>query len=353
MNRVPECPWESFKLNEIVTLEKCLHELSQQDPRFKLILRKLSEESVLVEPTKKIQHLRRTRDEQQKDHEFKRRALEMKEQISSLDQAIEFHNIKLDECLASEPGLRLEIIQVRKSIQAVDDIYKLLLHEISLPLDQVHHSFVDSATTLELARKYVDSLGKSKLVSQLDTLPARHRKQILRLATKPFAATITAETSDEIRYTFLETATWRLTEQIRCSNHLLRDLSLIVKLLSTELVVEQDHLKALEGHVNYLRRPVCDSPPYEIVKSTAASSLVMTNSTASLSSGTVGTTVGEGYAGAHIDFALDDRVDCSADSNMREDDEGITTALDADVIDSKFGEIFDSIRKLLKTRRRP
>lgn len=264
MNRVQECSWQPFKLNEVVTLEKCLQELSLQDPRFNLLLRKFSSECSLVEPARKLQHLKRTKQEELQDNESKRGALDAVQQLSFIDRWINFYEAKLGECLESEKEMRLEIIQVEKSIQAVDKIYKLLMHEFSLSLERVYNSFLDSMATLELIPKFIESIGRSRLVRQMDTLSVNYRKRILRLSINSSACI-----DSDARFSFMELATRHLTRHIRLSSYLLRDLALIVKLYSTELAVEQDHLKALEGHIDYLRRPVCESPPYIIIKSVA------------------------------------------------------------------------------------
>lgn len=254
MAKVQQCSWQPFKLNEIVSLERCLQELSLQDPRFSLLLRKLAD-CRFVEPTKKQQYLKRTKEEEQQDAEFKRCAELKIQQTASVGNSLDLYDSLLTKYRSSEAEMRSELVQIEKSLVAAAKVYRTLLEEFKLSLERVYNSFQDSATTLEAVPRFLKSVETSKLARQMDTLPASYRKRLLRLTHLSMTTTTTTASirDEDTRTTFIKFATTRLLKHIGATTNLVRDLELIVKLYSTDLGVELEIWKALEDHIGYLK----------------------------------------------------------------------------------------------------
>ena len=274
MAKVQECPWNPFKLNEIVTLEKCLQELSLQDPRIKLIIRNLASECSIVEPSRKLHHLSRSKQEEHEDGELKRCAMNMSEQIATINYEIDFYRTKFDELIRSEAEMRHDILQTKKSIIAVDNIYKLLFNDFGLLLERVYNSFVDSLTLIKTKiPEHFAKIGSSKFLKQIEKLPDKYRRFLLRLVKANGIINCEQHTDDDLiqqqqnqqqqqqqQVAFKRIAANHLNEHMKVLVNLYRDLALIDQLYLIEVPVELDRLKVIEARVNYLERPVKESP---------------------------------------------------------------------------------------------
>lgn len=266
MRQVQECPWNPFKLNEIVTLEKCLQEVSIEDPRFSLILRKIANESVFVDPSRKLRYLKRTKQEELADNELKRQATELRSQIDKLDKKIDYYRTKLENLLESENTVRLQIFQIQKSIVSKDNICKLLFREFGLLLERVFNSFVTSMSIIKVGiPEFISAVNQCKLVKQTQSLPILHRRFLIKLIKNNPQISHNnfqqlQQISIQFSYHFKKSALSHLNGYLKAVTNLYRDLALIDKVYTTEIPEELDHLKLLETHINYLEKPIRKAP---------------------------------------------------------------------------------------------
>lgn len=259
MRQVQQCPWSPFKLNEIVTLEKCLQEISATEPRFSLVLKKLASESVFVEPTRKLKHLTRTRKEELADVELKRRATELRGRIELLDREIEFYKGKVEHLLEREQENKIQIFQMEKSIVSRESVCKFLSKEFELLLERVLNSFVSSISLIQAdIPDFIATICESNLVQQAELIEQLHRRYLMRV--KRFNEPREQQVMTQLSYQFRLSATSRLSEYLKRMRQLLRDLILIDKVYSIEIPAELNHFKTLQTHIDFLEKPICGAP---------------------------------------------------------------------------------------------
>lgn len=267
IRRVSDCNWNPFKLNEILTLQRCLQEVSVQDPQFNLILRKLANESIFVEPSRRLKHLARTKQEEQSDIEYRRRETELRGQIEKLSEEIEIYTSHLDELETIEKDLSSQIIQLDKSIVSIDRICKLLTDEFGLLLLRVYDSFDSSLAIIqEQIPEYVRAISKSKLIQQTEALPVLYRKSILKLLRLQQRRdnqnlVITSDKSLPLVLHFKRLAKNHVSDYLKAALNLYRDLLIVDSLYSCEIAAELDHVRAFGQHVEYLKQPIAQRAP--------------------------------------------------------------------------------------------
>lgn len=265
MQNVQASPWNPFKFNEIVTLERCLHEISLDDPRFSTILRKLALESVFVDPTRKQQHLNRNKTEELADIELRKRVNQLTEQIGCLDEKIDYYRTRLNNLIEQEQENRVQIFQLKKSIVSKDNICNLLSREFDLMLERVFNSFVASISIIKMdIPDFIASIKCSNLVKQTESLPSLHRRHLITLIENYERYQLQQHLSMQLGYCFKKVATTRLNDYLRSVTNLYRDLSLIDKVYSNEIPEELDHLRVLETHIDYLEKPIISKAPKRV-----------------------------------------------------------------------------------------
>jgi hypothetical protein len=254
MRRVQSCDWNPFKLNEIVTLERCLQECSVSDPQFNVILRKLDNESVFVEPSKRLKHLNRSKQEEQDDIEHKRMSLELREKVDKMNDDIWFYKWKLDDLIENENEMRSKILQLEKSFISLDRVCTLLTDELSLLLQRVYDSFECSLAIIkDQIPEYMRAIGKSKLIQQTSAIHLLYRRCLLKLIKQQRKA---CDDSTTIVYNFKKLANSHYNDYLCALVNLYRDLAMIDKLYSGEIPAELDHIRTLEQHTRYLEAPI-------------------------------------------------------------------------------------------------
>lgn len=250
MRRVKQSEWSPFKLHEIITLERCLQECSSSDPQFNVILRKLDNEVYFVEPSRRVQHLARTKQDEQDDIQYKRASLELRERIELMNDDIWFYQLKLDQMVDDENKMHAKISQLEKSFSSLNRDCKLLTDEFSLLLQRVYNSFESSLFIIQQQIPiYLSSISKSKLVQQTGALPLLYKKCLLRLIKKKQDPT-------NVSYNFKLLARPHYTDYLAALIHLYRDLALLDKVYSGEISTELEHIRALEQHINNLETPI-------------------------------------------------------------------------------------------------
>ena len=273
MRRVQDCEWSSFKMNEIVTLGRCLQDCSSLEPQFNVILRKMANESVFVEPSRRLKHLNRSKQEEQADIEHKRSSVELRVKIDKMTDEICFYQSKLNELINEERQMRAEIGQLEKSSAASELACKFLTDELDLLLQRVYGSFECSLSILkEQLPEYMRTVSRSKLVQQPGALPLLYRRGLIELMkqqgkhnkTTPSFAGGGCDDLTTIVHNFMRLANTHLSDYLRALMELYRDLAMINKLYLNEIPAELGEIQVLNQHISYLETP-SDGPIRKVI----------------------------------------------------------------------------------------
>lgn len=264
MQKVQNLSWSPFKLNEIVTLEKCLQEAALSDPKIALILKKLANECVFVEPRRKANYLQRGDDEKKAQKELEREALLMMDEVAKLNKQIDYFNDKLEDLSNGGEKTRLQIIEVEKKISLLS-----CPSELPCQLDLAVSSFDRSIEAIKFSiPDFIASLSQSNLIKQFDSLPSQYRSCLISIMRACRSEQQQVGSQSHRRELLLRTDS--LLSAPTCSNDLkrylitltslYRDLVKIDKLYSTRIPEELEHLEALRTHLDYLKKPLADAP---------------------------------------------------------------------------------------------
>jgi len=182
MAQVQACSWNTFRLSEIVTIEKCLQEILAQDPRMSLLLRKLSTECFFVEPERKIRHLNRTKEEELADEELKRQSSLLIGRIEQIDKELENYRKRMELLERKKEEQVNELKDLENQIESVEKLCKTLSPVLELLLERTYDSFRNSFTiiTNDLL-DYMQSTAGSSLIKQLYSLPTIYRQSLTKL----------------------------------------------------------------------------------------------------------------------------------------------------------------------------
>lgn len=264
MQKVQSLSWSPFKLNEIVTLEKCLQEAALSDPKIALILKKLANECVFVEPRRKAKYLERGEDEKKAHKELERKALLMMDEVAKLNKQIDYFKSKLEDLSNGGEKTRALILDVEKKISILS-----CPSELPCQLDLAVSSFDRSIDTIRFTiPNFIASLSQSNLIKQFDALPSQYRSCLISIMRASRSEQQQASLQGHRRELLLRTDPLLLTSTY--SNDLkrylitltclYRDLVKIDKLYSTKIPEELEHLEALRTHLDYLKKPLADAP---------------------------------------------------------------------------------------------
>lgn len=268
MQLVQNCAWCPFKLNETVTLERCLQELALSDPRFRIILRKLAHECVFVEPDRKIKYLLRTPNEERSDIILKESTIALQAEIKQLDEEIDYYNAQLNELMDSEAITKEHKAKLERSILVTEDSCKLSYTESEFLLERVYESLVSS---LELIKhrlpKFIQSLRDCQLVKQTFELGPLYQQEISILVDYYYQRfhhnqRLALQTS----HMYKCRAARKLNTYIESLCNLHRDLARIIRLLSTDEIPEEiEYSKVFEAHIDFLSQPPKKEPPQRVI----------------------------------------------------------------------------------------
>lgn len=261
MRRVQDCPWNPFKMNEIVTLEKCLQEVALNDPRFTVILRKLAYECVFVEPTRKRKYLTRSKQDQLADEDLKVQTEKLRGQIDELDKEISFYKIKYENLLKQEEELGIQMFQLNKSIASKDITCKLQYRDFGLLIERVFNSFVTSLAIIKTEIPgFISAINQCNLVQQIHSMPHLYRKFLFRLTDsyerhQQFPDQLQIES-----YHCKKVACKHLRNYLQALTTLYLVLALIDNAYINDIPEEVDHLKVFHTHLAYLGKQIRTAP---------------------------------------------------------------------------------------------
>lgn len=269
MQQVQACPWSPFKLHEIATLEKCLSEVTGDDPRIGLILRKLATGCLFVEPARKISYLSRDPKEKYEDIELSRQAGLIVKKISILNTEISYYREKITELTNLARETNCKIIELQKSIILLEDECATSLDTFGLTVERVSFSFDLSLDTItQKIPDFVSAVPESVLTKLVEHLPRMYRQYLIEHAKEgdQLASLYQSENSAKIvNHQMKKSMIPKLNDYIALLVNLFRDLVLIDRVCSTEIPEEIEYLKTYKTHLDFLEKPLEDEPPKRII----------------------------------------------------------------------------------------
>lgn len=265
MQLVQGCPWNPFKLNEIVTIEKCLHEATCEDPRVSTILRKLATDCIFIEPTRKINHLSRDDDSKSNDINMAKETKAIREKIMRLEDEKEFYRRKFDELSEGEEKTSLQISQKSDSILILEKHSESSLEKFGFMLDRVMVSFVRSSTLIEhKIPNFIDSIPQFILIKNFGSIYDSYRRVLVKLIKNGSHYQQNQQLSTQLNYYLKKKISKELETYLGKITILLRDLILIDKVYSSEIPEEIEYLKGLNTHIEYLEKPLLKEAPKKL-----------------------------------------------------------------------------------------
>jgi len=265
MQQVQNCSWNPFKLNEIVTLERCLREVSEEDPRVGLILRKIANECVFVEPDRKLQYLSRGEDEKRTDLELKKQASVMIQEANEIDNEIERFKAKLAHLSDKESESSLQIDRLEKTVLSMKCAHEASVGELEFLLGKVISSFERSIVIIrDVAPTFIQSLPQSQLVKQFESIPASYRRCISKLVKNGEAYRQQQQLASQLSFFYKKNMCNQLNKYLNSINSLNRDLQLIDKVYSSDIPEEIEYMRVIETHVDYLKQPLRNKAPKKV-----------------------------------------------------------------------------------------
>lgn len=261
MQQVQACSWCTFKLNEIVTLERCLQEATIEDPSIGLFIRKLVNESIFVEPAKKLRHLTRDDKEKRIDSDLRTDATQLCDEIERKNKDIELYRRRLNDLSQEEQETSLQIAHIKQSTLLVENAWSVSYEKFKLVFELVINSF-ERPLSLIAGRipEYLLSLPQCKLVKQLDQVPIQYRKLLIKLVRDGERYQQNEQLALKFRYSYLKCSTIELKNYLKAITTLLKDLVLIHKVYKNEIPKEIESSKSLEARIESLKKPPIDLP---------------------------------------------------------------------------------------------
>lgn len=262
MQQVQRCPWSPFKMNEIVTLERCLQTASLDDPRMGLILGKLANESVFVEPRIKVEHLERNNDRKRADKELERKARSLMDAVADISKETEHYLSKLRDLTREQAETNSEIGELEKSILLWEENNNIFDGQFGCLLDLVLSSFERSMEAIKFSiPNFIASIPDSELVKQFDLLGARYRSCLIAMARQSRGQQPQQSgLAQQLSHRQMKLMIRSLDSYAASIANLYRDLVSIHRAYSVEVSEELEHFEALRAHLEFLKRPLADVP---------------------------------------------------------------------------------------------
>lgn len=268
MQQVQACSWNPFRMNEIVTLEKCLQQTLVEDPRLETILRKLAKNCVFVEPARKLKHLARDEQERRADLSLMRQAQARRNEINDLNKEIECVQTKIGALTKRKDDTCEQIKRLRKAILLVEKTYEVSQKEFEYMFELVLNSFSRSIHTINsIIPNFIQTLTESNLIKQPDNLPKLYGRCLLKLVKSNKFQQLQSQPQLATQFSYYTKLNMikhlRYYLEAVCSLH--KDLNLIDKLYSSEIPYEYEVLSELKKHIDFLVKPIGPNPPKRVI----------------------------------------------------------------------------------------
>lgn len=262
MKHVQGCPWNPFKLNEIVTLERCLQDSAELDPQLAKILRKLASECVFVEPSRKINYLQRDETCKARDLNLVKETKAIQKEINNLKGEIQFYRNKLAELSEKEDETRLQLVSLPESIITLEAQGEISVEKFGFVLEQVHASFDRSLKIIgNKIPTFLDSLPNSSLLKKFNDILYQYRRAIITSCKHSDLNLQNQQLSTQFSFEYKKKLSEQLSKYLKEIETVYGDLILIDKVYSDEILEEVEHLKSLNTHIEYLEKePHKDTP---------------------------------------------------------------------------------------------
>lgn len=264
MQHVQKCKWNPFKFNEIVTLEKCLHDVAAEDPRICLILKKLATECVFVEPSRKRSHLERDPNQKRQDTELMKRVDVLKTQAKELDQKLEYYNSKLIELTESRKETRSNIETTSKSVILMEEKCEPIRNALSLTLERTLSSFEVSIPIIKTKiPEFIHALLDSPFVKQLENIGEQYRSYLIDKVKS--SARSDSRQLKQLSYNKKTMMVCHLKSYLELCSRLLAELALIYRVCRQDVREELNYLCSFQSQVDQLTKPLTRDPPKKIL----------------------------------------------------------------------------------------
>lgn len=260
MLQVQACPWNPFKMNEIVTLERCLLEEATLSVSMRSFLRKLANECVFVEPIRKQHHLSRNDTEKRRDRELKQKAQFLRETINNLNDEIELIRAKLNYLLKRQNEYLQTIDQMRRSIMLLETSYDKSYRHFELVFEKAHFSFNRSFATIRTKiPRFINALKGSDLVRQVELPPIKCRKLKKKLVKEGKHYHQDQQMATQLSYHLKRALITNLQTYHTAITKLHRDLNTINDAFITDIPDETRSLRSWKNHIEHLKQPLVES----------------------------------------------------------------------------------------------
>lgn len=262
MQKVQKCPWHSFKFHEIVTLEKCLHEASAEDPRINLLLKKLVTESVFVETDRKKLHLERDANERRRDSELHRKTVAIRAELAECDQKLRVYLVKIDNLSARLDGTKKKIVNEAESVEKKKKDCQTLIESFALTYERSHNSFINIIPIIQFKiPEFLDILMNSDFCNQFNNLPELRRNYLIQL--------IRCDRLDNrglqlLGYNKKIMMSTQMREHLEKASSLLIDLMNIFEIYRDDVQTEIGYLKSFKSALDNLQKIPIREPEKQV-----------------------------------------------------------------------------------------
>lgn len=268
LQKIQSCSWNSFKLNEIVKLEKCLQEVIRDDANICTVIRKLSNDAVFVEPNAKFKYLNRNVDDKRADFKLIQETRNIEKKIEDLDNQIECNQIKLKQLSQNEHEIDLRILDLHKSISKVERTSAASYQECQILLEQVQMSLGKTLDSIqERIPNFVHSIPESDLVQQCNKLATSYRKLPIRYLKNSYKHLQQHSARIQFSYSVKTSMVDKFQKYLNSFKPLYGILLAIDNVYSTEMPEVKELLEGFEGFVEEFDKPrLAEAPKRTTIK---------------------------------------------------------------------------------------
>lgn len=264
MAKVQQCSWNTFKLHEIVTLEKCLREALGEGPKISNFIRKLESECFFVEEERKKKFLARDTNVKRKDSELMRKANILKVKIADLDEKLNYYKSKYEDLRDGEDNTKREIDSTSKLVLMMEEKCRSHMENFSLILERTMNSFETSIPIIKYKiPEFVSYLYNCEFLTQVDQLPDLHKNLLIEFI-KNSADHHDDKQMRQFSYSRKTLIVAELKHYVELSSELLAILTDINQVYSKEVKQEVKSLQRFHAQLSYMEKPKAQDTPKKL-----------------------------------------------------------------------------------------
>lgn len=172
-----------FKLNELLTIEKHLREVTLKNPKIDHLVGKLANESVFVNPARKQKYLARSLAEKRSDLATLKQVAVVHEQIKQLNCKIDYYKGKYDRIKATENDTIRETTESKVEYKLLEENFLKRSKDFELLYDYVISQSTRRSNAIKFKiPSFLESIGQCEFMQQLNSLVLDHRNFLIRIA---------------------------------------------------------------------------------------------------------------------------------------------------------------------------